>query len=202
MYLLQQLLFGPLRAIEIEQLYERGWIAVTEWLFAMSTFRDEFGVSFLLMFAGLFAGKLWGWVAEGRIEALEQQNPGNPSLFHVRLVTSLAIYFTFAVQTLIYCIETVITEERPGVMTMFVFEFAILTISAVATSLRYLVWIYERWIRLKQKKEILALRRREASEAGRDAPLAEEDLDPHDLELPGWEAKEVWLFGLDVLSGE
>lgn len=210
-YGLQRLLFGPLRAIEIEQLYERGWIAATEWLFAMSIFRDEFGVWYLVMFLVLFMGKVWGWIAEGRIETLEQQTPANARLFHTRLVASLAVFIFFAVEMFRYCLEEVIIEARPGVMIMFVFEFAILCVGAASTSLKYVLWAYEHMIIRKQVRERLEERRRDAAAAARDAgddagpvePLDEdEELDIHDLDLPGWEAKGTWQFALDIGTGK
>jgi E3 ubiquitin-protein ligase synoviolin len=212
-YGLQRLLFGPLRAIEIEQLYERGWIAATEWLFAMSIFRDEFGVWYLVMFLVLFMGKVWGWIAEGRIETLEQQTPANARLFHARLVASLAVFIFFAFEMFHYCLEEVIIEAKPGVMIMFVFEFAILCVGAASTSLKYVLWAYEHSIIRKQLQERLEERRRDAAAAaasqgaGEDVdpvqPLDDdEELDIHDLDLPGWEAKGTWQFALDIGTGK
>jgi E3 ubiquitin-protein ligase synoviolin len=178
MYGLEQLLFGPLRQMEIEQLYERGWFAITEWLFAMSTFRDEFGVWFLTMFTVLFIGKIWGWIAEGRIETLEQQPPANPRLFHTRLVASLLLYAVFAAQMFWYCADTVVYEARPGVMVMFVFEFAIILISAISIILRYMLWWEEHHIIKKQMKlkieEIKATRRAAREQAEAQAKEAQE----------------------------
>jgi len=215
-YGLQRLLFGPLRPVEIEQLYERGWFAITEWLFAMSTFRDEFGVWFLIMFVSLFVGKLWGWLADGRIETLEQQPPSNPRLFHSRLIASLTLYVLFAVQMFRYCLDTVFYEARPGVMVMFVFEFAIISISAFSTILRYMLWAEEYRIikkQTKERKEALkaAIRQaqeqsqnqgteegQEAADAPTQIPQTEAEVDEEDIEVPGWEAKGSWLFALDI----
>lgn len=215
-YGLQRLLFGPLRPVEIEQLYEKGWFAITEWLFAMSTFRDEFGVWFLIMFVSLFVGKLWGWLAEGRIETLEQQPPANPRLFHTRLIASLTLYVVFAVQMFRYCFDTVFYDARPGVMVMFVFEFAIITISAFSTVLRYMLWGEEYRIIRKQTKERKEARKAairqareqaqnqaddsndQASAANAPKPLTEAEVDEEDIEVPGWEAKGSWLFALDI----
>jgi E3 ubiquitin-protein ligase synoviolin len=215
MYGLQQALFGTLRPIEIEQLYERGWIAATEWLFAMSIFRDEFGVWYLIMFLVLFMGKVWGWIAEGRIETLEQQTPANPRLFHTRLVLSLGVYIFFAVEMFLYCMDEVIVEARPGVMIMFVFEFAILCIGASSTSMRYGLWVYEHIVIKRQIRERLRQQRADIAQAAQEAagdtdappalpqddPVDEEDVDMHDLDLPGWEAKGTWQFALDIGTG-
>src|SRR3954467_915789 len=75
MYGLQRLCYGPLRPIEIEQLYEKAWFAVTETCLAMTIFREEVGAWFLVMFVALLTGKVWGWIGDGRVEILEQQPP-------------------------------------------------------------------------------------------------------------------------------
>lgn len=185
----------------------------------MSTFRDEFGVWFLIMFVSLFVGKLWGWLAEGRIEALEQQPPANPRLFHARLISSLTLYVLFAMEMFQYCLDTVFYEARPGVMVMFVFEFAIISISAVSTVLRYVLWAWEYRIIKKQTKERKEARKKAIREArethdqtqtqisgdsgeSSGTPVVniqtEEEVDEEDIEVPGWEAKGSWLFALDI----
>lgn len=182
----------------------------------MSTFRDEFGVWFLIMFVSLFVGKLWGWLAEGRIETLEQQPPANPRLFHTRLIASLTLYVVFAVEMFRYCLDTVFYDARPGVMVMFVFEFAIISISAFSTVLRYMLWGEEYRIIRKQTKERKEARKaairqareqtqsqagdsnEQASTANAPVPLTEADVDEEDIEVPGWEAKGSWLFALDI----
>jgi E3 ubiquitin-protein ligase synoviolin len=208
-YALHLLLFGHLRPIEVEQLWERAWITGTEWLFAMSIFRDEFGPWYLTMFHFLFFGKVWGWLAEGRLDMLEQQTPPNPYLFHGRLLTALAIYLVATANFAWYCLEEVYYEARPGVMIMFVFEFAILFIGAVATSLKYGLWTYEQVVVRKQeldRREELRREARAAREArearGEEAgPEEEDELDVHDLDLPGWEAKGAWMFYLEMTTG-
>jgi E3 ubiquitin-protein ligase synoviolin len=176
----------------------------------MSIFRDEFGPWYLSMFLLLFLGKVWGWLAEGRLEVLEQQTPAHPYLFHGRLITSLVVYLLAAGNMFWYCLEEVYYEARPGVMIMFVFEFAILTIGAVAISLKYGLWAYEQVVVKKQevaRREELRREAREAREArqarGEEAgpEEEEEELDVHDLDLPGWEAKGAWMFYLDMTTG-
>ena len=77
LFWLQRLLYGPLRPIETEQLYEKAWFAVTETCLAMTIFRGELGAWFLVMFVSLLVGKVWGWIGEGRVEFLEQQPPAD-----------------------------------------------------------------------------------------------------------------------------
>lgn len=220
MYALQNFLYGPLRPNEVEQLWERGWFAVMEWIFAMSTFRDEFGIWFLVMFSSLFTGKIWGWIAEGRVEQLDQQDPGRVSLFHPKLVASLVIYLGFAVEMFLYSLDIVMYEARPGITVMFVFEFAILWICAVSTCLRYGVWVYEHWIWQKQRTAAIEARKAEIRqmhqaaataaatatpnrEPAPEAPVLpnENEIDEDEIEVEGWESKKKWLFALDIFTG-
>ena len=190
-----------------------------EWVFAMSTFRDEFGVWFLVMFISLFAGKIWGWIAEGRVEHLEQQAMNDTRLLHPRLLTSLGIYVAFAAWMFNYCLDVVVLEARPGMTIMFVFEFAILCVSAVTACARYALWVQEHRITRQQMTQAVEARKKEIREQRREAeekikanPEAEdnprmedlpkeEDVDENEIETPGWEAKRGWLFALDIVSG-
>jgi E3 ubiquitin-protein ligase synoviolin len=107
-------------------------------------------------------------------------------------------------------------------MVMFLFEFAVLTISSCQTGLRYLVSLVEAHVvrlqtreRRRQIKEqrAEALRQRETDRSTQGAqgeeplpaeePLpTEEDVDEMDIEVPGWEAKGQWVLGLDLLAGK
>ncbi|KAI9684071.1 MAG: E3 ubiquitin-protein ligase hrd1 [Bathelium mastoideum] len=214
---LQRLLFGPLRPIEVEQLYEKAWFAVTETCLAMTIFREEVGGWFLVMFVSLLFGKVWGWISEGRVDFLEQQPPSDPRLFHVRLSTSLLLSMTFNILMLNYCLDTVYREARPGMMVMFAFEFAVLFISSVSTSIRYGISLVEIYIVWKQTKERLLQRRAEivaANEASRQSsstetgtteqssgtPQRPEEITEEDIEAPGWEEKGRWIFFLDLAT--
>lgn len=222
-YALQRLFYGPLRPIEIEQLYEKAWFAITETCLAMTIFREEVGAWFLVMFVALLAGKVWGWIGDGRVEILEQQPPANPRLFHARLMSSLALSLIYDASVMSYTINTVIQQARPNMMVMFLFEFAILTTCSFSTALRYVISLIETKITKQQTQERLAERRREVREA-REAAIRqreadasasedassqapfdlpeEEDVDEMDIEVSGWEAKGQWILTLDLLTGE
>lgn len=221
MYGLQRLCFGQLRPVEVEQLYERGWFAVTETCLAMTIFRDELGAFFLVMFTSLVTGKVWGWIGEGRVEVLEQQPPANPRLFHTRLSVSLLFSILYDVWLLRYAVNTVVEKARPTMMVMFLFEFAILTICSFQTAIRYLISLAEARVikvqtahRLEERRrsirqeraEILARRERGEvveEEGDAEAPLpSEDDVDEMDIEVPGWEAKGQWVLSLDLLAGK
>lgn len=188
----------------------------------MTIFREEVGAWFLVMFVALLAGKVWGWIGDGRVEILEQQPPANPRLFHARLMSSLALSLLYDASVMSYTINTVIQQARPNMMVMFLFEFAILTTCSFSTALRYVISLIETKITKQQTQERLAERRREVREARAEAirqreadalangngdsqPLidlpAEEDVDEMDIEVSGWEAKGQWILTLDLLTG-
>ncbi|KAK7749818.1 E3 ubiquitin-protein ligase hrd1 [Cytospora paraplurivora] len=216
MYGLQRLCFGPLRPVEVEQLYEKAWFAVTETCLAMTVFREEVGAFFLVMFTALITGKVWGWIGEGRVEVLEQQPPANPRLFHTRLVVSLLSSIVYNVWLLSYSINTVIAQAKPTMMVMFLFEFAVLALGSIHTGLRYVISLVEARVvktqtrhRLEQRRREVAeqraeiLRRREAGEIaeGGGEPLpSEDDIDEMDIEVPGWDAKGQWILFLDLFA--
>jgi len=228
---LQKLLFGPLRPIEIEQLYEKAWFAVTETCLAMTIFRGEIGGWFLVMFFSLLAAKVWGWIGEGRVEVLEQQPPQNPRLFHTRLAISLSISVLFDSYMLEYLVKEVLHQARPDMMVMFGFEFAVLTILSFSTMARYAISLVEIYIVRKQKEkrvEEIRRERRVAAEAtvpalgegavsgasptptdaaasagpSRTIPAAEDPIDDAEIEVEGWEEKGRWIFYLDLTTGK
>jgi E3 ubiquitin-protein ligase synoviolin len=149
---LQKLLYGDLRPIEIEQLYEKAWFAVTETCLAMTVFRGEIGLTFLAMFFSLLTGKVWGWIGEGRVEVLEQQPPRNPRLFHTRLALSLGLSVAFDLTMLEYVVKQVMKMARPDMMVMFGFEFAVLSITNISTAMRYAIDLVEIGIVREQKR--------------------------------------------------
>ena len=207
---LQRLLYGRLRPIEVEQLYEKAWFAITETCLAMTIFREEVGAWFIVMFVSLLVGKIWGWIGEGRVEILEQQPPPNPRLFHARLSTSLVLSVLFDAFLLNYSVQTVRRQAQANMMVMFAFEFAVLTVSSLSTSARYGLYLREAAIvrsqtiaKIRQQRE---QERRERIEQGDTAEqgtaaITEADIEELDVDVPGWEDKGRWTFYLDLVTG-
>ncbi|EME77784.1 uncharacterized protein MYCFIDRAFT_209184 [Pseudocercospora fijiensis CIRAD86] len=217
LYALQRVLYGRLRPIEIEQLSEKAWYAVLDTLLAMPSFREDVGGHLLFMFVLLLAGKVWGWIGEGRVDVLEQgQLPtgGNAArLFHGRLATSLIISVLFSFGMLKYCVDTVVEDPRPGMMVIFTFEFAIQCIFSTFTLARYGLSLVEMSVVKKQTVAAIEARKseikaeREAAKAlarqeGREEPTFEDgiDVDENEVDAPGWEEKRRWLFGLELFT--
>jgi E3 ubiquitin-protein ligase synoviolin len=202
---LQRLFYGRLRPIETEQLYDKAWFAVSETLLAMTIFRDDIGMWFFTMFLCLLAGKVWQWIGEGRVEFLEQQPPANPKLFHTRLMSSLLLSVAFDILMMQYCVNSILSDSRPGVMVMFGFEYVLLAIASISTLLRYTLSLVELYLTHRQEKAREETRRvarelatQRAAAAGTEAPAEEEDDD--DGDVPGWEEKGRWVFYLDLAT--
>jgi E3 ubiquitin-protein ligase synoviolin len=216
MYTLQRLLYGPLRPIEIEQLSEKAWYAVLDTLLAMPSFREDVGGWLLAMFTLLLAGKVWGWIGEGKVDILEQQPPANPTLFHVRLAVSLVASVVFDIWMLQYCVDTVLEDPRPGMMVIFTFEFAILTVFSSFTLARYFLALLQTRVEKAQMKRAIddrkaeiraerAAARQNETANGAPAPASppqEEpiEVDENELDIPGWEEKRRYLFALEVFT--
>lgn len=224
MYALQRLLYGTLRPIEVEHLSEKAWYAVLDTLLAMPSFREDVGGWLLTMFVLLLAGKVWGWIGEGRVDILEQQPPANPRLFHIRLATSLVVSVLFNSWMAWYCIETVLANPRPGMMVIFTFEFTVQIILSTFTLLRYCLAVAEIKVvkqqtleaiearKIQIKAERAAERERAAAEQNENetagerstmtSPVDDEpiEVDENEVDVPGWEDKRRWLFMLEVTT--
>ncbi|KAM0717033.1 hypothetical protein Q7P37_006885 [Cladosporium fusiforme] len=216
MYALQRLLYGPLRPIEVEHLSEKAWYAVLDTLLAMPSFREDVGGWLLTMFVLLLAGKVWGWIGEGRVDILEQQPPANPRLFHIRLATSLVVSVLFNISMAWYCIETVLANPRPGMMVIFTFEFTVQIVLSAFTLLRYCLAVAEIQVVKQQTHEAIEARkveiraeraaaRQNETEEGTPTPVSSEneepiEVDENEVDVPGWEDKRRWLFGLELTT--
>ncbi|KAF1835399.1 hypothetical protein BDW02DRAFT_292629 [Decorospora gaudefroyi] len=205
-YGLQRLFYGPLRPIETEQLYDKAWFAVSETLLAMTIFRDDLGIWFFTMFLCLLAGKVWQWIGEGRVEFVEQQPPANPKLFHARLMSSLLLSVAFDVFMMQYCVDSILSEARPGVMVMFGFEYVLLAVASTSTLIRYQLSLIELVITHRQETAREEARRvaseqarQQAAADGAEAPTGAED-DEDEGDVPGWEEKGRWVFYLDLAT--
>ncbi|KAF1929077.1 uncharacterized protein M421DRAFT_420303 [Didymella exigua CBS 183.55] len=205
-YGLQRLFYGPLRPIETEQLYDKAWFAVSETLLAMTIFRDDIGLWFFTMFLCLLAGKVWQWIGEGRVEFLEQQPPANPRLFHTRLASSLLLSVFFDVYMTQYCVSSILSAARPGVMVMFGFEYVLLAIASISTLIRYILSLVEIVITQRQERATDEAQRiareqarQQAAAEGAEAPAEEED-EADEIDVPGWEEKGRWIFYLDLAT--
>ncbi|KAF7716556.1 Uncharacterized protein PECH_004357 [Penicillium ucsense] len=215
LFWLQRLFFGTLRPIEIEQLYERGWFAVTETCLAMTIFRGELGLWFLVMMVPNLVLKMGAFLTANRLEVLEQQPLAHSVMVHYQMSFALNTVAFFSAFMMYYCIRSVIDEARANMMITFSFEFAILTIVSISTFLRYVLLLAEIVITRRQIRAQVELRRaeiratraemiREHARAGASSPPTdlpdENDVNELEIDVPGWEEKGRWIFYLDLVT--
>ncbi|KAL9559232.1 hypothetical protein MBANPS3_000499 [Mucor bainieri] len=134
---LQAIFFGRLRAIEVEHLYERSWYAVTETCLAMTIFREEFDLQFIVVFTTLLFLKIFHWLCQDRVEFMEQ-SPANRVRFHVRMVNLLGILLLIDSLLANHAIHVTLTKG-PNMMIMFGFEYTILICSILSTIGKYIL---------------------------------------------------------------
>ncbi|KAL6308184.1 hypothetical protein BKA93DRAFT_765822 [Sparassis latifolia] len=135
--LLQRLFFGPLQAREVERLYDQTWMFVTESLLAFTIFRDDFDIPFVLMFGFLLFVKCFHWLAQDRVESMDQTTyPGPPTLFHIRMVGLFGLLFWTDLLMFVLAVESTYTNGIGG-MVLFASEYAILMASVWNATARY-----------------------------------------------------------------
>ncbi|KAF8588693.1 hypothetical protein K439DRAFT_1629493 [Ramaria rubella] len=168
----QHVLFGSLRATEVERLYDRIWFFLTESLLAFTIFRDEFDVNFAIMFGFLLFVKCFHWLMSFRIEWMDQiQYPGPNVWFHVRM--NILFFFLWFIDTIMLCfaIESILTHGVGGVV-LFASEYAILMASALNSICKYFIIFYDI--------------RRAAARGGENAPI--------------WEDKSMFIFYIELAT--
>ncbi|KAJ2452959.1 E3 ubiquitin-protein ligase hrd1 [Coemansia sp. RSA 2336] len=135
--ILVRVFFGHLRTIEVERLYEQGWLAVTETCLALAILRDEFDTATLALFVFLLFCKVFHWMLEYRVEFMEQQAQLSP-LFLVRAVSLSSILSTVDVLMLAYAVSNT-RQHGATMMIVFGFEFALLLVRFVAIAARFVL---------------------------------------------------------------
>ncbi|KAF5322391.1 hypothetical protein D9619_001388 [Psilocybe cf. subviscida] len=171
-HIVQRIFFGPLRANEVERLYDRLWFFITESLLAFTIFRDEFDTSFALMFGFLLFVKSFHWLASDRIEWMDQRPyPGPPLLFHVRMIVLHALLWATDCLMFLFAVEHTLTAGVGG-MVLFASEYGILMASLINTMSKYILSTYDL--------------RRAGRRGGENAPP--------------WENKSMWVFYIELAT--
>ncbi|KAJ3713406.1 hypothetical protein C8R42DRAFT_727296 [Lentinula raphanica] len=171
-HIVQRIFFGSLRPNEVERLYERLWFFITESLLAFTIFRDEFDIPFAIMFGFLLFVKSFHWLANDRIEWMDQRPyPGPPLLFHVRMTVLFAILWSTDLVMFLIAVENTLAHGVGG-MVLFASEYGILMATVTNSFSKYLLSTYDF--------------RRAGQRGGETAPP--------------WEAKSMWVFYIELAT--
>ncbi|KXN74868.1 hypothetical protein CONCODRAFT_1935 [Conidiobolus coronatus NRRL 28638] len=136
--LLQYIFFGPLRAIEVEHLYERSWFAVTETCLAMTIFKSSFDSQFIILFVTLLFIKTFHWLVQDRIELIEQAD-ATPVSFHVKMLALIGLLGIVDTSFILYTFQYSLVNEVDMII-VFGFEYTILAINLIATFFKYIIY--------------------------------------------------------------
>ncbi|KAH3668112.1 hypothetical protein OGAPHI_001866 [Ogataea philodendri] len=90
--LLQVLLFGELRIIEMEHIYERSWFMITNMLMTVAVHRKENTLLLGVLASGLLFMKCFHWILEDRLEMLIQQKRTLRSTVFNRNIAVLVLF--------------------------------------------------------------------------------------------------------------
>ena len=139
--LIQKIWFGPLRALEVEHLYERSWFAVMDTCLALTMFRDGFDFLFILRFGTLLFAKTFHWIIADRIDFMEQSLQTSWK-FHLKMISIMLIFYLLDLVMLMATINYTL-EMGPSMLIVFGFEYALLSSSLVGMFIKYCLQTYE-----------------------------------------------------------
>ncbi|KAJ3077163.1 E3 ubiquitin-protein ligase hrd1 [Podochytrium sp. JEL0797] len=130
--------FGALRPIEVEHLYERSWFAVTETCLAMTLFRDQFDVTYLVFFGFLLVIKIFHWLIMDRVDFMGQATNPPTWSFHIKMWTIMTLMILIDVGIVAYAGEHT-GRKGPSMMLIFGFENAIMAFSVLLGMMKYIL---------------------------------------------------------------
>ncbi len=137
--ILQLMYFGQLRRSEVELIGERSWYSLVGTLLAVSIFRDDFSVSFVILFGVLLFLKIFHWLSAERVASI-MQSPSVPRIFHMRMVSILTTLLLADLLLVAFSLQMLIVKKiKIGMMVLFTSEFIILTALLFNTIAQYIL---------------------------------------------------------------
>lgn len=151
--MLQEIMFGELRLIEIEHLYERAWFTVTNLLMTLAMFRSENNLLIFGMIMVLLFMKVFHWILGDRMELLfqrQQQDP-NSSLKNVlwdRTTGTLVVFLVMDYKVISSCIDHAFVHST-DVFVVFGLDFLMVYLELLEGALKFALnvteMIYLKW---------------------------------------------------------
>ena len=138
---LKTLFLGNLRDSEVELLIDKAKYTVTETCLALTIFRNELSASVLGLFGVLLFLKVFHWLAQCRLDYLEQILPVPPTVYY-RLSALFLVLLTFDALLTYYCMDYTISNGK-SVLILFGFEFGVLVITILNLTSKYIIHIVD-----------------------------------------------------------
>lgn len=122
---LQMLLFGELRLIEREHVYERSWLNLMNLLMAIAIFRDVNNLLMGILVLSLLFLKIFHWILVDRIQYVFQTQTSIKGIVFQRTTLTLFLFLAFDYWMVKGCIESSFSGT-PDLYVIFGFDFALL----------------------------------------------------------------------------
>jgi hypothetical protein len=123
---IRKLLFGELRLIEIEHIWENSYFTISEIFLAVTIFRGEFNISFAFSFCFLLLVKIFHWIFKDRVDYLEQ-TANTSNSFIARLGFTFGVLFAIDVIGILTAWKKFFVDG-PSIMILFGTEYAVLMV--------------------------------------------------------------------------
>ncbi|KAG7885814.1 hypothetical protein KL938_000846 [Ogataea parapolymorpha] len=140
--LLQVLLFGELRIIEMEHIYERSWFAVTNMLMTIGVFRKENNLLLGALVCGLLFMKCFHWVLEDRLEMLIQQKRSIFRTLVNRNTLVLCLFLVLDDKIVKSCINRSFIHSA-DVFLIFGLDFLVIYLNVLDATLKFVLNVAE-----------------------------------------------------------
>ncbi|VEU19999.1 DEKNAAC100080 [Brettanomyces naardenensis] len=139
--LLQELMFGELRLIETEHLYERAWFTVTNLLMTLAMFRSENNLLIFGMILALLFMKVFHWILGDRLEYVFQQqqlneHSGIRKIVVNRTTVVLGIFLVLDYKIIMSCIDHAFLHST-DVFVVFGLDFLMVYLDLLEATLKY-----------------------------------------------------------------
>lgn len=127
----------------VDEVFEKFILAIIETLMAMFMTGQGVNGRFLLMFTLFLVGKWWALFGEERVKRQEEYPLLLSMLLYARLSVGIVLSISFDICMVIYTAYAVQPNLQPGMIVLFLFEFATLTMSSLSTATRLVLSIIE-----------------------------------------------------------
>lgn len=138
---LQYLFYDLPTSSQVDEVFEKFILANIKTIMAMSMTGQGINGPFLLIFTSFLVGKWWALFGEGRVKRQEEHPLLLSMPLYARLSVGIVLSLSFDIRMVIYTAHAVQPNLQPGMMALFLFEFATLTISSLSTATRLVLSI-------------------------------------------------------------
>ncbi|OWB84414.1 hypothetical protein B5S33_g3059 [[Candida] boidinii] len=136
--ILQTIMFGELKLIEIEHIYERSWYTVTSLLMSIAMFRHENNLLVGTLVLGLLFMTVFHWILADRIEFLFQHAETLKDVLKSRCTFILIFFIWLDYTIIITCIDHSFIHSA-DVFVIFGLDFAMVFFDLLDSASKYIM---------------------------------------------------------------